>query len=179
MMKPYDFSALNVLIVDDNAPMRKILRSVLWELKITSVEEARNGEHALSVCETFRPDVIITDYRMDPMDGVELTQKIRDGDTRLDPYVPIIMVSGHTEMDRIVRARDAGITEFLAKPISAKMLYYRLRVVAENPRQFVRTHEFFGPDRRRRFVDDVATEKRVLPHEYGAGKVERQGDRAV
>ena len=176
-MNAYNFSALKVLLVDDHAPMRRILRSVLQELNIQDSREARDGVDALKVCNTYCPDVVVTDYRMAPMDGVDLTRLIRDGETPLDSFIPIIMISGHTEMDRIVRARDAGITEFLAKPISAKMLYYRLRVVAEQPRQFVRTGDFFGPDRRRREMDDIGLEKRTRPHEYQRPAM-RQGARA-
>jgi two-component system, chemotaxis family, chemotaxis protein CheY len=63
--------------------------------------------------------------------------------------VPIIMLSGHSEKNRVMQARDAGVTEFLAKPIAAKALYERILSVVLNPRPFIRTATFFGPDRRR------------------------------
>jgi DNA-binding response OmpR family regulator len=59
------------------------------------------------------------------------------------------MVTGHTEKTRVTAARDAGVTEFLAKPISAKALYQRIVNVVANPRPFIRTKTYFGPDRRR------------------------------
>jgi DNA-binding NtrC family response regulator len=59
------------------------------------------------------------------------------------------MITGHTEMDRVTAARDAGVTEFLAKPISAKGLYQRIVSVVANPRPFIKTNNYFGPDRRR------------------------------
>jgi DNA-binding response OmpR family regulator len=62
------------------------------------------------------------------------------------------MLSGHTELQRICEARDAGVNEFLAKPISARALYSRMMSLIANPRPFVRTATYFGPDRRRRDV---------------------------
>jgi DNA-binding response OmpR family regulator len=74
---------------------------------------------------------------------------IRQPGANANPYVPIIMLTGHSEKKRVVSARDAGITEFLAKPISAKALYERILNVVANPRPFIKTKSYFGPDRRR------------------------------
>jgi DNA-binding response OmpR family regulator len=63
--------------------------------------------------------------------------------------VAIIMLTGHSEKKRVVAARDAGVTEFLAKPISAKALYQRIVNIVVNPRPFIKTRSYFGPDRRR------------------------------
>jgi len=82
-------------------------------------------------------------------DGLELTQMIRQPGANSNPYVPIIMLTGHSEKKRVIAARDAGVTEFLAKPISAKGLYQRVLNVVANPRPFIRTKNYFGPDRRR------------------------------
>ena len=74
---------------------------------------------------------------------------IRQQGANANPYVPIIMLNGHSEKKRVVAARDAGITEFMAKPISAKSLYQRIVNVVANPRPFIKTKTYFGPDRRR------------------------------
>jgi two-component system chemotaxis response regulator CheY len=74
---------------------------------------------------------------------------IRQPGANANPYVPIIMLTGHSEKKRVVAARDAGVTEFLAKPISAKSLYQRILNVVANPRPFIKTKSYFGPDRRR------------------------------
>lgn len=66
------------------------------------------------------------------------------------PFVPVIMVTGHSEKSRVYEALNAGVNEFLVKPVSAKGLYSRLISVIERPRPFVRSKTFFGPDRRRR-----------------------------
>jgi DNA-binding response OmpR family regulator len=85
-------------------------------------------------------------------DGLELTQMIRQPGGNANPYVPIIMMTGHSEKRRVTAARDAGITEFLAKPVSAKGLYERIVSVIVNPRPFIKTKTYFGPDRRRSAV---------------------------
>ncbi len=86
---------------------------------------------------------------MEPLDGVDFVRLVRTANDTPNPYVPIIMLTGFTEMRRVTEARDAGINEFLAKPVSAKAIYQRLATIIDNPRPFVRSKTFFGPDRRR------------------------------
>jgi two-component system, chemotaxis family, chemotaxis protein CheY len=74
---------------------------------------------------------------------------IRQPETSSNPYVPIIMVTGHAERRRVTEARDAGVTEFLVKPISAKALYQRIVSVVMMPRPYIKTATYFGPCRRR------------------------------
>ena len=106
------------------------------------------------------PDLILLDIRMPgPMNGLDLCRSIRKGETPTRPFVPIIVVSGHTDIQHINMARDAGANEFLAKPISARHLYSRICALITAPRPFVRAQRFFGPDRRRKgerrhFLDD-------------------------
>lgn len=172
-MQNYDLSKLNVLVVDDYRPMRIILVRVLLALGITEIAEAEDGKGAFEQFEDFKADIIVLDNKMKPMDGIELTRKIRAGEEGIDPFIPIIMVSGFSEMDNIMEARDAGVSEFLAKPISAKLMFLRLRAVIENQRSFVRTQNFFGPDRRRRLLKVDEMERRGTPHQY---KEQKQRD---
>jgi DNA-binding response OmpR family regulator len=97
----------------------------------------------------YMPDIVLTDWAMPVFDGLELTQRIRQPGANANPYAPVIMLTGHSEKKRVVAARDAGVTEFLAKPISAKSLYQRILNVVVNPRPFIKTSGYFGPDRRR------------------------------
>jgi response regulator RpfG family c-di-GMP phosphodiesterase len=76
------------------------------------------------------------------------------------------MVTGHAERPLLERARDAGVHEFLAKPVSASMLYARLQRVIENPPPFVRSDTYFGPDRRRRAVAFTGPDRRKYRYEY-------------
>ena len=86
---------------------------------------------------------------MEPLDGLDFVRLVRTAKDSPNPYVPIIMLSGYTEYRRVTEARDAGINEFLAKPISARALYLRFASIIDNPRPFIRTKSYFGPDRRR------------------------------
>jgi len=78
------------------------------------------------------------------------------------------MVSGETSKDLIVGARDAGVNEFLAKPISTRMVYQRFMNIIENPRAFVSTEDFYGPDRRRRQMRFPGLERRRVAYAYQA-----------
>jgi PleD family two-component response regulator len=149
------------LIVDDNAFMRTIIRQVLSALHAEQVREASDGEDALQIMQTFAPDIIILDWEMKPMDGLEFTRKVRLSRDSPNVFTPIVMVSGHSERGRIVAARDAGVNEFVVKPISAKSLFDRIQAVIERPRPFVRLKSYFGPDRRRKTVGRGEEERRV------------------
>ncbi len=144
-----DFNRLRFLIVDDNAHMRRIVRTLLHSFGSREVYEADNGTAGLEAFTHYLPDILVIDWVMPFFDGLELTRMIRQPDSDANPYVPIIMLTGHSEKRRILEARDAGVTEFLAKPISAKGLHERILNVVVNPRPFVKTDSYFGPDRRR------------------------------
>lgn len=149
-MADYDLTRLNILIVDDNRHMRTLVRSILMALGIRNITEAEDGTGALKVMKTIDADIVICDWQMKPMDGIQFTKIVRKSENSPDIYVPIIMLTGHTEMTRVVIARDAGVNEFLAKPVSAKNIYQRIKMILESPRQYIRTDGYFGPDRRRR-----------------------------
>jgi len=169
-MTDYDLSRLRILIVDDYQPMRLILKNVLYALGIKDIAEASDGITALERLLNFRADIVMTDNLMAPMDGIELVRRIRAGDSGIDPFTPIIMVSGFSDLEKIVQARDAGINEFLAKPISAKLVYMRIQSVIENPRSYVRSDAFFGPDRRRRALGVDGEERRGEEFDYTSPK---------
>jgi two-component system, chemotaxis family, chemotaxis protein CheY len=167
-MENFNLGNISVMIIDDYAPMRKILMSLFRELGINRLSQATGGVEALKIIKTVEPDVIILDAIMEPMDGLEFTRKVRAGEAGIDPFVPIIMVSGQTEKRHILKARDAGVTEFLAKPISARAMYSRLCTIISSPRSFVRTETFFGPDRRRKALPFDGADRREKPHVYAS-----------
>lgn len=148
----FDFSEVSILIVDDNRHMRALLCSIVHALGMKRIKEVADGETALKVIDEFSPDIVLTDWHMEPMDGLELVRKIRGSGEESTRYVPIIMLTGHSEVQRVREARDAGIHEFLAKPISAKSLFARIAAIVENPRPFIKSEYYFGPDRRRQDV---------------------------
>jgi DNA-binding response OmpR family regulator len=86
---------------------------------------------------------------MFPIDGLEFTQMIRTAEDSPFPFVPIIMMTGHTDRTKVTAARDSGVNELVAKPISAKTLLDRIVAVIDRPRSFVKTSTYTGPCRRR------------------------------
>jgi CheY-like chemotaxis protein len=147
------FENLRALIVEDNAHMRSLLRALLNSIGVKDIAEAANGQHAIEVLRERKSDLVLSDLAMKPMDGLEFTRYVRTHENSPNPFVPIIMISGHTERYRVEAARDAGVTEFLAKPITAHTLFSRIAEIVERPRAFVRCGGYFGPDRRRRQID--------------------------
>ncbi len=116
---------------------------------IREVIEAEDGASGLELFQSSSPDFIILDWSMPIFNGLELTRMLRNKETSIYPYVPIIMITGHSDKKRVIEARDAGVTEFVCKPLSAKALYQRIVLSVVSPRPFIRTKTFFGPDRRR------------------------------
>lgn len=147
--KAYDLSELTLLIVDDNKHMQLLLKEVLRSLNIRKVQTADDGADALKLLRTFSPDIVITDWNMTPLDGRDLVEMIRTSSDSFNPYVPIIMLTGFTEYNKVIESRNIGVHEYLAKPISAISLYRRLVSIVQTPRQFIKTKKYMGPDRRR------------------------------
>jgi CheY-like chemotaxis protein len=143
------FESIKALIVEDNTHMRSLLRALLNALGIKDVSEAIHGQAGLEALRDRKIDLVLTDLAMGPMDGLELTRHLRNDEKSPNPFVPVIMITGHTEKYRVEAARDAGVTEFLAKPVTAHNLFARITEILERPRAFVRCDSYFGPDRRR------------------------------
>lgn len=142
-------NSLHVLVVDDNPHMRSIVVAILRGVGIGIVKEASDGADAMEVMRAGVPDIVIVDLNMFPIDGLEFTQMIRTAEDSPFPFVPIIMMTGHTERTKVTAARDSGVNELVAKPISAKTLLDRIVAVIDRPRSFVKTSTYTGPCRRR------------------------------
>ncbi len=149
-MQNYDFTQLSVMIVDDNLMVRKLVEKLLNCIGVGSVIRAGNGDDALHILGSTHIDMVITDCLMEPMDGFEFVRNVRMADQSPNRLVPILMMTGHTETWRVAAARDAGINEFMVKPITGDALLSRIIYMIEHPRVFVRTSTYFGPDRRRK-----------------------------
>jgi two-component system chemotaxis response regulator CheY len=149
MMTDLDISSLNVLIVEDNEHMQTLLREILRAFRVRNIRTAEDGADALKELRTFSADIILCDWNMKPVDGLEFTRLVRNAPDVMNAFVSIILITGHTEMARVYEARDVGVTEFLAKPVSARSLYDRICSAVLNPRPFISTKTYKGPDRRR------------------------------
>ena len=143
-LKPISF-----LIVDDKAYMRKVVKNVLETLGAKLIEEAYDGSEALASIRSWPPDIILTEWRLYPMTGLELLKAIRAERTSIK-FTPIVMITSENRREKVIQARNTGVTEFVAKPFNAKSLLLRIKEVIERPRRYVDVGTYFGPDRRRR-----------------------------
>jgi PleD family two-component response regulator len=141
---------VKVLVVDDDHRIALIVRKVLESLGFANIHFARDGSQALKTLQAEKIDMIITDWQMTPMDGIGLVKYLRTADDSPNRFIPIIMLTGNAEREHVEVARDVGVTEFVVKPFSAKTLCDRIVLLIENPRSFIMSKRFIGPDRRRR-----------------------------
>jgi two-component system, chemotaxis family, chemotaxis protein CheY len=141
-------SDIQVLIVDDNRQMRVLMRCLLRAAGVYRVAEAEGAVDAFDLLNRFPIDLVMVDWLMKPVDGVAFARMIRLAADSPNPYVPILMMTAHTEKWRVAAARDAGVNGFLKKPISARVLFDRMSAALLDTREFVRTADYFGPDRR-------------------------------
>jgi CheY-like chemotaxis protein len=138
------------LIVDDNVHMLDIVKTILRGFGAALVVEAKNATEAFHRLKHEAIDIVILDYVMGEEDGVAFLRRLRTAQDSPAPFVPVIMLTAHSEKLRVEAARDAGATEFCAKPVTAAELIRKVGAVIDHPRPFVRADTYVGPDRRRR-----------------------------
>jgi two-component system chemotaxis response regulator CheY len=142
---PSPFTQVAVLVVDDDAYLRKIVRSLLVGFGVQRVYEAGDGAQGLEVMQQFKPDVLLVDWEMPMLNGAEMIRLVRNPETSPQATVPIILMTAHTERHRIEQAMQMGVNEMLVKPFSAKSLLQRLELVVNHPRPFMQLGNYFGP----------------------------------
>lgn len=142
-------SRLRILCADSNSNMRGIYRTLLLDMGVGDVIVADDGAAAYEQFRAAKPDIVITEINLPLLSGLDLAKMIRTRPDSPSRYAPIIVCTADATRQAILAARDWGVTEFLAKPISAKSLQSRIETVIANPRAFVETNGFVGPDRRR------------------------------
>lgn len=138
------FSKLRILVVEDSNEMRRLIIAMLHSMRIGCILEARDGRHGLEVFNTQKPDIIITDGAMHPMDGYEMTRLVRQS-TQGNRDIPVLMISGHLSREIVDHARDQGVTDYLAKPLSANLLYQAILRAVSKPLHIVETQNYHGP----------------------------------
>ncbi len=143
------YRQIRILVVEDNAFMRSLFSDVMRAIGFSNVQMAPDGWDALDLIPRFNPDLILTDYRMERMDGLELTRLVRRAPDVPNNQVPIVLVTGSTGKETIRLARDAGVTEILAKPVSPQSIIARVGEALLNPREFIIGSGYTGPCRRR------------------------------
>lgn len=156
----FKFEKLSILVVEDTVPMQKLVTSVLDTLGVGRVFTAEEGDQGFITFCKENPDIVITDWHMVPVSGIDLVHKIRRHSKSPNKTVPIIMMTGYSALPRVANARDTGTTEFLVKPFSANDLARRIAYVINKPRDFIDSGDYFGPDRRRRVIENYQGPKR-------------------
>lgn len=153
-------SKLKVLVVDDNSHMIKIVKTILRGFDVKDLFDASDATDAIDLLRGTAIDLIITDMAMEPLNGCDFVKWVRTSDESPNQFTPIIMLTAYAERTKVEAARDAGITEFCAKPVTAAELYRKVCYVINSPRSFIRTSVYFGPDRRRRRADEYGGDER-------------------
>ncbi|MBT3306447.1 MAG: response regulator [Alphaproteobacteria bacterium] len=159
-MQSYNLSKINVLILENNLLIRRLMTGVFHEFGVKKGLSTSNPDAAFEMFTDKTPDIIISDWSPE-LDGISFIKRIRQAPESPNPYVPIIVCSGNTETQHVLAARDAGMSEYLVKPVSAKSIYTRICSIIEKSQTFVRHGDFFGPDRRRRNVEVMVDLRKV------------------
>lgn len=143
---------LNVLVADRDFRTASLVQRILFSFGFRNMDVTTNGESALALLRSRPYNILITEWNMVPVDGVALVKAIRTAkdDARIPRDIPILMLTAKSDKESVLTARDAGITEFVAKPFSAKTISNRIIQIIDNPRAFIESAGYVGPDRRRR-----------------------------
>jgi len=151
---------VGVLVVDDSATMRGLIGAALRrDPDIEVLGFANDPLEAREQIKKLNPDVVTLDIEMPHMNGLEFISAVRSMQSAMR-YMPLIMLTAHSDLPRLVAARDSGMTEFLCKPVTARSILARLEASILQARPFVTSGDYFGPDRRRRRAPEPPQRRR-------------------
>lgn len=119
--------AMNVLIVDDYKTMLKIVGNLLRQLGFSNIDEATDGGMALEMFKNKQYGLIVSDWNMEPMSGLDLLKQIRAGAN--NNKVPFIMVTAESKTENVIIAKQAGVNNYIVKPFNAETLKTKLSSV--------------------------------------------------
>lgn len=155
-------ASTKILVIDDEANMRKVIRSLLMFVGVRQIHEAVDGASGLAAISQLNPDIVILDWQMPMLTGPEFVRAVRSPATFPYPDVPIIMLTGHVERSRVVEAILLGVNEFISKPVAAKTLLDRIVSILLNPRPIVQVGDYYGPAPRK-MVNDALRKAGTRP----------------
>jgi two-component system chemotaxis response regulator CheY len=142
-------SRLRVVIADDPY-MAALTAGMLRNLGVRSIIETHDISATWQVLKREPWGLLLIDDGLGPLDALTLVRELRNDPAAINRQMPVLMTFSNADKARIVAARDAGVTEFLKKPLSANVIGLRLMQALENPRPFVEVAAYAGPDRRRK-----------------------------
>ncbi|MEZ5937497.1 MAG: response regulator [Hyphomonadaceae bacterium] len=176
-LTPAELKNLKVMILDPNSYMRGVISDSLRRMQVVNITPAASAAEAYSHGRNFKPDIIFVDWDAGRTNGLEFTREVRRNTTGLPRETPIILLAGAIDHEQLMGARQAGVNEFLLKPISARGLMSRMDEVILRPRKFVVSRNYIGPCRRRRQDPDYSGPWRRLtdePKRVEAAKTSQQ-----
>lgn len=141
--------SLSVLIVEDSAFIRRMVRHLLLTIGVNQINEAADGIEGLEAIRLIVPDLVLLDWEMPLLNGPELVRIVRSPGVFPIPDLPIIILSAHRERWRVMEAMRLGVNEYLVKPVSAETLQSRILGLITNPRPMVHRDGYYGPEPRR------------------------------
>jgi two-component system chemotaxis response regulator CheY len=149
-----------ILLIEPNPLMRRITRGILQLLGARKIIEVDGINTAIPFIIQGDIDIVLSEWYLNASYGVDLIRWLRRENSDIR-FMPFIMMTSQTRLESVTAARNAGITEFVVKPFSAKSLIARIREVIERPRPFVAIGKYFGPDRRRRAGEVEANRRKT------------------
>jgi two-component system, chemotaxis family, chemotaxis protein CheY len=150
----------SVMIIDDDQLVQKLVVDVLKNLGFGKTLRANDGKSALRALESSVVDFIFLDWRMPEMTGPEFIRLVRSGKSRVNPFIPIIMLTGNAEVHQVIEARNMGANDYLIKPFTVKQITKRIIELVDNPREFIAAPRYTGPCRRRKSVPPPGADRR-------------------
>jgi DNA-binding response OmpR family regulator len=151
-------SSIKIMMIEDDNIMASLIRDVLDIMGFRNVILYKDGASALQDIEINNYDLILCDWKMPGMSGIDFTKKLRLLELAKKRYTPLILITGKAQEEDVRTARDAGVTEYLIKPFSVVSMCEKVKSILERPRDFVISDAYVGPDRRRR------NDKSSIPH---------------
>jgi CheY-like chemotaxis protein len=149
--RPLKPGAISVLVADANTFSRNLIGEILRSLDVTNISSARSEDSAASFLIDSAPDIILLSWEEgDSFNGLNFVRKLRREKDRRVSRLPVVLITASLTRQMVMNGRDAGVDEFLAKPISPLAMRQRLEMVIETPRPFVDCSVFIGPCRRRK-----------------------------
>ncbi|MFC6197677.1 response regulator [Ponticaulis profundi] len=123
-----------VIFADDDLSVRRLMRDMLASIGVGATEFAENGEALLDIAPGFAPSMIITDWYMQPMNGLEFLKRVRGGETEIEQGCPIIFLSSQKTIDQVQQVVGEGADHFLVKPFTLNLVEKAIYQVATRPR---------------------------------------------
>jgi CheY-like chemotaxis protein len=139
----------SAIVADDSATAREIVATASQSVQLLDIRQAANGVAALEMISKRLPDFVLLDIEM-PHDGITVLRQIRGMPQHPGKSTPVMIMTAHADVKHITAARDAGANGFITKPLSLDRVVSRVAAMLGQPRPFVETNGYVGPDRRQR-----------------------------